>query len=605
MNKNKKIILTIITVLVSTILFMNVVDAETIMLLNCKYLDQCKNDSFCKSGKNNFVRLTNNKGNIDWYAVYDPTGFDYTEDIYWHLENDGKYSLEFKYVNMENSDYCWIDNYSHLNDHCDENKSIGWEGKDTYFTFFEAGVCPSGVREAKEFTFGEEDIVPAGKDGQTTEKTLYLEKSKYIIYQYVDKDGTKKQIAEGYNYDGKYCLIGADLEKTFYDEIKSHQLELLRNSMIDAKSKGGKFKISFFDVDTNFNNLIISGKGMSTNGKDKIPTCENETDCVNNHGYKILLDSNDSNGAIAKGVKNWLSTNNEKFESLKKITEVVKDENFMTEVNNLTSSAESGKSYKFKNGFTNEKMISKLEEAYEGLNEAYKDVSFTDCVTENKTDAYSSFISCKIYQEYLGIDQISDLITDEGKKDSEHMLNQNHIVEMIVEQTRNEMDRQVEDGKINLLDSSRDLKKYTKTFYYAVAYMHSNTNAYFLNANQIERINKLYEDFGKLSKEKNLEIYPITSCEELIGESLKNKIESYLNIVRIAIPIVLMAFGIIEFTKAVFANDEEAMKKAQKDFIKRIFIAILIFLVPTVVNLLLTLANKVWSIINPNTCGIK
>lgn len=46
------------------------------------------------------------------------------------------------------------------------------------------------------------------------------------------------------------------------------------------------------------------------------------------------------------------------------------------------------------------------------------------------------------------------------------------------------------------------------------------------------------------------------------------------------------------------------MKKAQKQFIKRIAIAILIFFVPTILNLLLTLANKVWPIIVPSTCGI-
>ena len=90
----------------------------------------------------------------------------------------------------------------------------------------------------------------------------------------------------------------------------------------------------------------------------------------------------------------------------------------------------------------------------------------------------------------------------------------------------------------------------------------------------------------------------------IVTEGLINRINSYLNIIKIAVPIILIGFGIIEFTKAIFSENEDTMKKAQKQFIKRIAIAILIFFVPTILNLLLTLANKVWPIIVPSTCGI-
>lgn len=121
---------------------------------------------------------------------------------------------------------------------------------------------------------------------------------------------------------------------------------------------------------------------------------------------------------------------------------------------------------------------------------------------------------------------------------------------------------------------------------------------------QITRVANLKLKFETLVREKNLNIYPIVDCKSLLGQDLIDKINSYLNIIKIAVPIILIAFGIIEFTKAVFAGDEESMKKAQKSFIKRLVIAVLIFLTPTLINLLLGLANKVWLTISPNACGL-
>ena len=54
--------------------------------------------------------------------------------------------------------------------------------------------------------------------------------------------------------------------------------------------------------------------------------------------------------------------------------------------------------------------------------------------------------------------------------------------------------------------------------------------------------------------------------------------------------------------KATFSKTEDDMKKAREKFIKRIIAAVLVFLVPIFVNLLLELANSVWGWINPETC---
>lgn len=580
MKKNRiKILLTIITVLTSTVFFYNEVEANTIMLLNCEYFEQCENDSDCLQEVDTFMRYTDNKGNIDWKALY----------------KDGN---NYRTRNLENEDYCWIDDYAHLNDKCKESNTIGWKGRETYYDFFSRGICPSGVREDKNI--GSDEIVPAGTDGRVTELTQYLENPKYIIYKYTDTDGKERMIAEGYNKDGKYCLIGPDLTVAFVDEIASHQIRILARNIYFFEN------YRFFDVDTNFYNLIISGYGESGSSDDKIPECVDELYCKNEHGYEVVMSSSNTT-AIEEGVKSWISTNNESFKLLEKISKILEDETFVDEIEKLNNSAKNGKSYKFKSSFTNEDMVSKLEEAYEGLKEAYSDgAAFVDCATGKETSAISAFTSCEIYQNYLGIKQISDIITNKEDVDTEHMINQYYIVEMIVDQVREEFNRQItsSDLKINILDSDKDLKKYTEIFYYAASYMKADPTTYFLDENQIQRINNLVEKFKNLVEIKGLEIYPVINCEELLGKDLIDKINSYLNIVKIAIPIIVIAFGIIDFSKAVFAGEEDTMKESQKKFIKRLGIAILIFFVPTIVNLILQLANKVWPKISKNSCGL-
>lgn len=593
MNKNKKILLTITVIFIISLISVNRIEAKTIMLLNCQYIEQCTSEA-CNI--NSFIRNTDNEGNIDWNGIYAAGQHNYAFNLIEYYKK-GATVVGIGYMDLENEDYCWINDYSHIDDDCKEDRSIGWKGKNTYYDFFNEGICPTGVRYQK---WDKAEIVPAGKDGILTNDTLYLDEPKYIVYKYKDTKGNIRMVAEGYNSDGKYCVVGPDLTKTIKDEVTYHQLEILINSINEDK------KVSFFDVDTNFNNLIISNKGASTALGDKMPKCKNEEDCRTNHGYDIIIDSRDSTNKIKEGVSEWLSTNNEKFKAFEKIADVVSDEKFISEIETLNDNAELGKVYNFR-GISKDNMISKIEEAYAGLETAYLDGNdFVDCATGQGASVISSFTSCKIYQEYLEIDQISELIKNTSDRDSEHMINQNYIVEMIVNQVNEEMTKQISTNgsKINLLDASRDLKKYTSMFYYAVSYMYSNPNAYFLNAEQLERINTLLDKFEKLVEREGLDIYPVTSCEGLLGEKLINKINSYLNIIKIAVPIILIGFGIIEFTKAIFSGNEDGMKKVQKQFIKRLAIAMLIFFVPTFLNLLLTLANKVWPIIIPSTCGI-
>lgn len=105
--------------------------------------------------------------------------------------------------------------------------------------------------------------------------------------------------------------------------------------------------------------------------------------------------------------------------------------------------------------------------------------------------------------------------------------------------------------------------------------------------------NKISQGSGKKT--------PIDSCRDLIGDDVFEKINEYFSVIKIVIPILLIGFGIFDFSKAVFGNDDD-MKKAKKKFIMRIVAAVLFFLFPVFIKLILTIANKAWDFIKTDTC---
>ena len=66
-------------------------------------------------------------------------------------------------------------------------------------------------------------------------------------------------------------------------------------------------------------------------------------------------------------------------------------------------------------------------------------------------------------------------------------------------------------------------------------------------------------------------------------------VQAALNVVKFAIPIILIVLGIVDLSKAVVASDEKKTKEAQKMFTTRLIYAVVIFLIPTVVSLLFNL----------------
>lgn len=129
---------------------------------------------------------------------------------------------------------------------------------------------------------------------------------------------------------------------------------------------------------------------------------------------------------------------------------------------------------------------------------------------------------------------------------------------------------------------------------------------YLLNNDGNNYEEKLIEDGSSINdtKEEEKPKEDIDDCLDLFSQEFIDEINSYLLIVRIAVPILLIVLGTLDFAKAVFSSSEDEMKKAQSKFMKRVIAAVLVFLIPVLVNLLLDIANSVWSYIDPNSCNI-
>lgn len=60
-------------------------------------------------------------------------------------------------------------------------------------------------------------------------------------------------------------------------------------------------------------------------------------------------------------------------------------------------------------------------------------------------------------------------------------------------------------------------------------------------------------------------------------------------VVKIVIPLILVVFGCIDFAKAVLSNKDDDIKKSAKSLIIRVIAGIVIFLIPSVINMVINL----------------
>lgn len=93
------------------------------------------------------------------------------------------------------------------------------------------------------------------------------------------------------------------------------------------------------------------------------------------------------------------------------------------------------------------------------------------------------------------------------------------------------------------------------------------------------------------------------SCDGIIGEELLDFINKIFRWIRILAPIVVILLSSVEFAGALLQDDRDALKKASSKFIKRLIIAVALFLVPLVLEFILNAFNEITKA-NTDICNI-
>ena len=92
-----------------------------------------------------------------------------------------------------------------------------------------------------------------------------------------------------------------------------------------------------------------------------------------------------------------------------------------------------------------------------------------------------------------------------------------------------------------------------------------------------------------------------TLCEGiLVPNELFNVVSTIIKGIKIVVPILLIIWGMMDFTKSVVAKKEEDIKKYQKAFVSRLISALIVFLIVFVVQLAVNLVSGVEDQTNPD-----
>lgn len=587
----KKRICLIITLIISLFAFSSRVGAGNVMYFECEY------DSYEEVNFNMVIRATHSDGPEHLFGGY---------GTFYHGQADQ--DIEGLWKSHQVEDYCWIESSSKIDKRC----SIGNNATQDRFKMNDK-ICPASIRYNDYIGFAELwgqriryndsyllDLVFAGTKLPVGGSVSIIEDDEYIVYKiYSDVDKKEIYVFEAYSADtGQYFYINRNFNKKPRNflgfEIKSPIDEIDYYQLSSAYNIGG----NFWRVSDHFDALYASVSGY----------CSSIDDCEKNKKYVEVLSSRDNDTRIYDKVSEWYSIEGDKYTTINELATLINDNEFISFCNDFIDNFENGNNLSYIDDYNLSEKLNKLEEAYSLLSRAYElKPYYKNYLTneEEKVDVYSSAISY-VYYNVFGVEKFEDLLIK--KNDPYYILNEFNGGEYAIETMINRDIKSSVDTIFSHYDSEsidkiklfESLDEYNELFAKTIMYLESIYSKTSLTQNELEKLENLKNKMSILANEHD--IFIIATCEDLIGEELNAKILSYFDIVRLAVPILLVILGILDFAKAFFSNDDSEMKKAQSKFIKRIFVAILFFFVPVLVNLLLTIANQVWDIINPDTC---
>lgn len=77
-----------------------------------------------------------------------------------------------------------------------------------------------------------------------------------------------------------------------------------------------------------------------------------------------------------------------------------------------------------------------------------------------------------------------------------------------------------------------------------------------------------------------------------IPDQIARVVGTIINLIKIAVPILLIIFGMLDLGKAVMAQKEDEIKKGQQMFVKRLIAAAIVFFVVVIVQFAVSLIRS-------------
>ena len=101
-------------------------------------------------------------------------------------------------------------------------------------------------------------------------------------------------------------------------------------------------------------------------------------------------------------------------------------------------------------------------------------------------------------------------------------------------------------------------------------------------------------------------LYTEVTCGNLgttFSSQIPEIIHLIITLIQIVVPILLILFGMLDLGKAVMAQKDDEIKKAQQTFVKRLLAAALVFFVVVIVQVVTKLVagsegNDIWECVN-------
>lgn len=113
------------------------------------------------------------------------------------------------------------------------------------------------------------------------------------------------------------------------------------------------------------------------------------------------------------------------------------------------------------------------------------------------------------------------------------------------------------------------------------------SNMNYNEGNCVSKCVKLNKEIATLEKDNNLRSDYDDSTKCGIGTSIISMVYNVLKWVKYILPALVIILTMLDFIKAIAAQNDDDMKKAQGKFVKRLIVAALLFLLPLIINFVL------------------